>query len=150
MSSISTIYDTILSTLGTMFSTRTRIPNPYIIEENPIQLLRNGYGLKILQEAPATSEFCRFSRSRSLAITISKEVLSTELQTSAYDATVKALLEDAYTIQKDFLNPDQLGIESDIERIEMAGTGPIELLKGDKINILSMDILFIVQVTDDL
>lgn len=150
MSKISDVYDTILTTVGTLFPSKTRIPNPYLIEDNPIQYLEDGYGVRIFPESPAPSEYCRFSRTRIFSIVLSKEVITTDIQTIQYDTTAKELLEEVYTLQKDFLNPDQLGIEDKVEKIEMGGTGPIELFKGDKVDILTMDVLFQVQITDDI
>lgn len=150
MSKISTVYDTVLSTLSTLFSSKTRIPNPYFIEDNASQFLANGYGLKILPEANADSEFCTFSRIRTFAVTFSREVIQTESETSQLDIAIKALVEDVYILQKYFINPNQLGIESSIEKIDIGGTTGIEFFSGERTNLIVMDVLFLIQITDDI
>jgi hypothetical protein len=150
MSSISQIYDTVVATMAAIFPTKTRIPNALVIEENPEQFLRDGYGIRLDPEAPAASEFCTFSRSRLFTIILSREVISDEFTTSAIDAASKAILEDTYTLQKDFMNQDQLGIESNIELIDMAGTSGIVPFIGERESFVLMEVSFQIQVTDNI
>ena len=150
MSKISTIFDTLLTTIAALYPSKTRIPNPYIIDDNSNQFLRDGYGLRISPETPSDSEFCRFSRTRTFGIVLTKEVITTDSQTSQLDTASKALLEDVYTIQKDFMNYDQIGINDSIEKIDMLGTSAIEFYKGEFIDIISIEVLFNIQVTDDI
>lgn len=148
MSKVSLVYDAILTATAALFPNKRRIPNALVIEENPEQLLRDGYGLKVDAEAPAESEFCNFSRNRIFTILLSKEVIKTDIQTTQMDTASKALLEDVYTLQKDFMNPDQITIEESIEQIEMAGTSAITPFVGDRENFISVEVSFQIQITD--
>lgn len=150
MSKVSTIYDTLLTTLATLLSGKTRIPNTYAIEENPMQYLEDSWGLRIDPENPAASEFCRFSRLRTFTVILCREVFADEFDTTNNDTAVKALLEDVYTLQKDFMNPDQIGIESNIEKIDMGGTGPIVSLIGSNKNFIFIEVYFNIQITDNI
>lgn len=150
MSKVSTIYDTLLTTIPAILPNKKRIPNTYSIEENPTQFLENSWGLRIDPESPAPSEFCTFSRNRTFTVILCREVIADEFDTSANDTAVKALLEDVYTLQKDFMNSDQIGIESSIEKIDMAGTGPIISLIGSNKNFIFIEVLFNIQITDNI
>lgn len=150
MSKISTAHDAVLTALASLFPNKLRIPNPYNIEDNPSQFLRDSYGMRVANEAPSDSEFCTFSRTRVFAITLSREVLSNYTQTDAMDTAVKALLEDVYTLQKDFMNPDQLNQEASIEKIDMAGTTPVLTFIGEHSNFIAIEVLFQLQITDNI
>jgi hypothetical protein len=139
-----------LTTLTALFPTKTRIPNPYDLTDNPIILLRDGYGLKLDDEAPARSEFCNFSRNKIFTIVLAREVLKGDMQTTQFDTAVKAMQEDVYELQKDLLNVDQIGIESSIEKIDMGGTSGIVSFIGERSNFIAMEIMFFIQITDNL
>ena len=104
MSNISTVYDTVLTTLGTLLPSKTRIPNGYDITENNIHYFRDGYGLKLGSAAPLESEYCNFRLENEFTVVLTKEVYKTDSQTSQTDTAVKALREEVVTLQKDFLN----------------------------------------------
>jgi hypothetical protein len=149
-SRISAIYDGVLTALAAMYPNKTRIPNALVISENAEQFLRDGYGLRIDPESPSDSEFCRFSRSRIFTVILSREVISDEFGTTSIDTASKALLEDTYSLQKDFMNQDQIGIESSIELINMAGTSSIIPFIGERGNFVLIEVSFQIQVTDDI
>lgn len=150
MSKITTIYNAVLTALSTLYPNKTRIPNSLVLSENPEQYLRDGYGLRIDPESPADSEFCVFSRNRIFTILLTKEVLTTDMQTAQMDTASIALLEDVYSLQKDFMNADQIGQESSIEQIRMAGTSGIIPFIGERENFIVVEVSFQIQITDTI
>ena len=150
MSDISTAYDAVLTAATALFPNKTRIPNTLVIAQNAEQFLRDGYGLRVDAESPALSEFCRFSRSRTFTIILSREVIADEFDTGPMDTASKALLEDVYVLQKDFMNQDQIAQEQAIELIDMAGTSAILPLIGERSSFVLIEVSFQIQITDDI
>jgi len=95
---INTIYDAIITEMGTIFSTKTRIPNPYDIENNPRSLISNGWGLKVSAAVPQQQAINHITISQTFTITLSKEVYRLDTNTTAIDTTSKALLDDMKTL----------------------------------------------------
>ena len=150
MSNVSTIYDAILTAVGALFPNKTRIPNTLTLEENPDQLMRDGYGLRADDETPVELSFCTFSRNRVFTIRLTKEVVTTDMQTTQMDTAIKALLEEVVLLQKDFMNPDQIEVETSIEIIRMAGTSAVSAFSGDRENFILIDVSFEIQITDNI
>jgi len=147
-SKISVTYDAVITMLETLFPNKTRIPNTYSITDNSDLFMRDGYGLRVDGSSFSESEFCNFSRLREFTVTLTRELLRDESDYLPYDVTVKLILEDVYTLQKNFLNANQLGQEASIEKIDFSNTSAIEEFKTDQNNFLSMDVTFPLQVTD--
>lgn len=151
MSNISTLYDTLLSTLSTLLpssSDYTRIPNASNLEDNIIQFLRQGYGLIYSGSTQEPSEFCNFAIDHNFAVVLTREVIKTESQTDQLDTVNKALLEDAYKLQNDFYNVDKLGIPDSITRLNLGSvSGITDVIIGKKY-FKSIEVNFNILVTE--
>jgi len=150
MSSISTAYDTILSTLVALFPTKTRIRNAIIVTDNPVTFLRDGWGLRVDDQSLTPSEFCKFETIRVFTLVLTREIVRTDSQYTQIDEANKLLLEDVYTAQKDFYNIDRLGIPHDISRIELAGTSGVAEVTSGKNNFKSIEVYFNVHIRETL
>lgn len=147
-SKITTVYSTLLSTLATLYPNKTRIPNPYDLEQNPDGFLRDGYGLRVGPSNLEESEFKNYRYELDISVILTKEILRTEEDTTAMESQTLALLEEMHTVRKDFYNVDQLGIESNIERIDIGSSSGIEFLRGDKFNYTFLEVGFIVSLEE--
>ena len=150
MSNVSTIYDRLLVVLPTLFTTRTRIPNPYSIEDNQSVLLKNGYGLKVNGTSSEESEFCTYSYSVDFGVVFTNEVVMLGNDADGYDAAVKLLLEASNTLQDNWLDNNQIGIEANITQVTFEGTSGIDFLVAGKNNFVTIEVSFTVQVTENL
>lgn len=146
--SISTVYDAILTELGTIFPNKLRIPNAYTIIRNPVQFLRDAYGLRVDAAVEAKRDFCNFSRIRDFTVILSREVLKTDVQTDQMDTAVKAMLEDVYTLQKNFLDGEQIGAATDIDIINVGAFTGIEEFIFEKTNFINTEVAFSIQVSN--
>jgi hypothetical protein len=150
MSKISTVYDQVLTELGTLFSGKTRIPNAYSLVDNNFQFLRDGWGLKIGTSSPAESEFKSFNRSHTFSVVLSREVIRTDSDADPIDVVTKAILEDVYTLERRFMDYDQLSIEADIEIIEQGNNSGIEFFIGDDFSFASIEADFNINIRENI
>jgi len=148
MTKISNVYDDILTELGTVFPNKLRIPNAYSLPDNPVQFLRDAYGLRVDPATPAQRDFCNFSRFRNFTVMLTREVITTEIQTDPIDTAVKAMLDDLYTLQKEFLGADQFGSSANIDIVNVGGFTGVEYFNFEKTNFITSEVAFSIQVSD--
>jgi hypothetical protein len=145
---ISSIYDDILTELDTVLTGKTRIPNPYSLENNPMTFMRDSYGLRVDGAEATQRDFNVFSRFRNFTVVLSREILTTEVQTTPTDTAVKAMLEDIYTLQKEFLGGDQFGSATNIDIVNAGGFSGIEFFNFEKGNFISSEVTFSIMVSN--
>lgn len=152
MSNITTIYDQIINTTlpGLYGSGYSRIPDAYDLLDNSDLFLRQGYGLKIGPGNPEELEFKSKWINQSFSVVLTREIIKLEEDATYVDTAIKAMLEDVNSGQKIFYNNNQLGIESNIEKIDLGGVSPIEYFKGDKKNFISIEYEIIITIREDL
>jgi len=146
---ISNVYDDILTELGTIFPNKIRIPNPYALAGNPSTFMRDSYGLRVDSGTPVPRDFCVFSRFRNFTVVLTREVLTTDIQTTPTDNAVKAMLEDLYTLQKEFLGADQFGSSANVDITNVGAFSGIEFFNFEKRNFINAEISFSIQVSDN-
>ena len=151
MSKVSTIYDQLIgTTIPTLLPNHTRVPNPYSLEDNSDNFLRQGWGLKIGTSTPAESEFKSFNNERTFTIVLTREIIRLDSDSETIDTAVKLLLEDVFELQKRLLNPDQITIESDVELIDISNVSGVEFVQGDKFNFAAMEADFLINIRENL
>lgn len=149
MSKITTVYDGIVTALGTLYPAKTRIPNAIDLEDNIEGLVRNGYGLKIDGSNVVPHEFCNVSNEYNFVVVLTHEVIRTDSQHEQMDTAMKSLFEDAHTVEKDFYNVDKIGL-SDIEKIDLGGVGTPESFIIKRKKFLAVDVSFLIQIRETL
>lgn len=149
-SKVTTVYSTILSTLGTLFPNKTRIPNPYDLTQNADGFLRDGYGVKFNGSSFVESEFCVYRYSANISVVFTNEILRTEEDTTTMESVTNSLLENMHEVRKDFYNVDQLGIEASIDSVDIDSSTGIEFIEGDKFNYASLEVNFIFNISETL
>lgn len=148
MTKISNVYDAILTELTAVFPNKIRIPNAYAPEQNPVQFLRDSWGLKVDPAEPTQRDFTVYSRFRNFTIILTREVIKTDIQTAQMDTAVKAMLEDLNTLQKEFLGPDQFNTASNIDIANVGAFTGIEFFIFEKSNFITSEISFSIQVSN--
>lgn len=149
MSKISTVYDTLLTILSTIFPEKTRLFDAYIITDNPEHIMRDGYGIRKTSTDFSVSEFCRFSDSHGFEIVLTREIVHGEDQTGPIDTVVKALLEDAFEARERVYRPDELGIPTDVTQVDLGSVSSIDRVNVGNGRFVTVSIAFTVQVTED-
>ena len=142
MSNITNIYDAVITEVSGLFSTKTRIPNPYDLTNNPVNFIRDGWGLKVSGAAAVNGEICTITQNRTFTVIITKEVYRTDTNSTAIDDTAKDLLEDAKTLIEGMEAADQIQANSSISIINYAGSSDIALYGASKSHFLLLEVNF--------
>lgn len=147
MSKISTIYDKIVSVLGTVYisaSDYTRIPNAATLEANPEPLLRKGFGFSYSGSSPIEDEFNRYTVAHVFQFVFTREVLQLDGEFSDFDTEHKGILEDIKLLTDNFYNQDLLNLGNNLEISEMGGASPIQFVQAGQSNFIyaTIDITF--------
>lgn len=150
MSKISTIYDTLLAKLALIYPTKIRIPNAYDLASNGDPFLRNGWGLKLNSSIYFEMDFCTYANDREFAVALTREIIKTDTQTDQIDSVTKLLLEDVNTLQKELINPSQLGIIEYIQLITLGSTTGITEVFTNNEKFLSIEVVFSVKLSEDI
>ena len=137
MSKISNVYDYYVTRLAALFPSKTRIPNPYSLEDNSFQFLRDGYGLKINGHNIARLDFKSIAQAYDFSVVFCLEAIRMEHNETSYDDIVKQLNEDTFTLRKDFYDIDN--DNADIDQINLSGTDPVGFFITGKNNFLFIE-----------
>ncbi len=145
--SLSNIIDTIHTEMDTLFSaSKTIIPNPYSIVDNPIVYLKNGYGLQVNEEGTAISGTLKDDNAiRSFNFILVKEIFRLENDVNIMRNSTKTILDDQRTFKDRILDFDQLGITDQIDKINFISSSGIEFIAADKYNFITCNLLFSVE-----
>ena len=102
-SKISTIYDAMVTRLGTIFPNHFRLPSVQYAELNPESFLVQGWCFRIGSGENAKRELsCQMAIDRTIYVTLTREFKALELDPAPKAAVEKTLLEDQYTLINDF------------------------------------------------
>jgi hypothetical protein len=149
-SKITTIYNAIVTELGTIFPSKTRIPNAYDLENNPFNMLVDGYGLRIDDSSLYRPVLRTSGQARSFTVIITRQVVRTDTNATIIDTEAKAILEDANTLILSMEDSDQINANSSIDRIDFSGSSGIELLGASRSQFISVEVTFNVQYKETL
>ncbi len=149
MSNISTIHDNIVSKISTNLSTYSQLPNPYVIEDNNNLYLKKGFGVAV-GPGGRTDRLvgCQTSYERFFNVILINQVTTTEHNTTSRETLVKNLLEDHYTLLKQFdIDASLSGVSSDGV---VFTDGGVELVLIDGVQHYMIEIELRVEYFEDL
>lgn len=106
MSIISTAIDALVSRIETVLDASTngytRIPNPYLVEDNTELKLKKGYGVAFLNGTNTQRQVnCKFSVSRTMEVVLTRLYTGSEENAVTRASLEKLLFEDQYKIIND-------------------------------------------------
>lgn len=151
MSNITIIYNRIVEVMASTFPDRTRIPNAYSLQDNDHMFLRSGYGIKVGSSSQSTEydEFCSRNTDQEIAIVFTEDVLRLDSDEKPVDDFSLVLLEAVNTVQDLFFSYNELDIQVNIAKIDIAGTTPIEPILGNDGNkFLSIETSFLILIKE--
>lgn len=103
MSKVSSIYDAIVTRVGTVLPNHRRLPNPYQIESNTEPSLKQGWGIQIGPgNNPELLVSCQRSIDRDFVIVITRKFYGSDLNILDKASTEKDLMEDSILVINDF------------------------------------------------
>lgn len=144
MSKVSTIYDGILAKMNAIFpAPYTRMVNPYDLADNPIQLMKAGWGVRYDGTNRTPYEICNRRESVNFSLIFSREFLKIESRSTAFDGPSKQLLEDAKTARDAFYARDHIAV-ADIIKLDVTTISGIQTVLGDKFNLLTVECAIVV------
>jgi len=133
MSKISTAYTALIFEVNTLFPSKTRMHNANDILSNPALILRNSWGIIVNEASREDAEYCSLTLSRSLSIVLVKQFVSLNGKEDGFDAVNMAIMEDQQSLASLLHSPDELGVASDIDRIDVSPlSGITELTSGEE------------------
>jgi len=138
MSNITTVINTVINKLATLFPDKTRIPNVYSLVDNNKQFLNDSYGLRIGSGDYQEFEFCSFVVVRTLTVVFTREMYRVDSEVDLTDTIIKELLENVVSVQSLFYSYNELGIEENILKVDLGSVSGIETFYGEKQNFLTM------------
>lgn len=140
MSNFTTIYDQLIGTTIpalTGFNTKTQIVNPYSIEENDINLLRNGWGILIGPASESPRQEYKYTRVvQEISFLLTRVVRATDHNKTPLETATKSLIEDAVLIRLDLYDDDEITIPSNIEKIDFTNRSGVSYIPADGYNII--------------
>jgi hypothetical protein len=133
MSKISTVYTSLVSSITTALSAKTRLHNPYEIEENPEIIRKDAFGIRVLDATREDIEFCNLSLSRSFSIVLVRQFVSLSGKEDGFDSVTALILEDQQTVAGILFSPSEIDQQNSIDRIDITNISGIqELTAGEK------------------
>jgi hypothetical protein len=123
---ISTIYDAIIAKMAVIFPNKKRFPFGKEVDRNDSNFLKDSWGIWVVDHSLEELEFCNYSLSYGINLTLAREVIFTDHDYSRIDEQVKLMLEDISLITKTMSNPDQIGVDDSIESIAIQSASGID------------------------
>jgi hypothetical protein len=133
MSKITAVYSGLISSIESAFGSKTRLHNPYQLEENPDIVRKDAWGIKVLDASREDLEYCNLSLNRSFSVVFLRQFISLAGKEDGFDYITGQILEDQQTLSGLLFSPDEIGEQENIDRIEITGiSGVQELATGEK------------------
>ena len=148
--SFSTVYDALATAVGALtgFSSKTILPNPYALEDNPEGFLRNGWGLTVGGSATGSAEFNSTVDVHAIGVVLAREVVGTDNDAAAVPTAVKLLKDDATLIVKNLERGDDLSTQP--ENLTYVSTSEVAFQVGERSRWVSLTVNLQVSIRDTL
>ena len=147
MSNISTAYDAIITRANALFASKTRLHNPYELSDNAEIMTKDAWGLKVNGAERLDIEFCNLSISREYTFILMRQFPTVGAASSAFDTITKALLEDQQVFLNNIWSPTELGIQNDIDQININSIGGIDFMNADQKKYLFTELTFTITLS---
>lgn len=96
---VTSLYDSLVSSIGTLLPNHKRLSNPYALEQNNDQILEKGWGLAVRAGTNTNRQIgCKLSVEREFEIHITRKYFAREFDVTKKASTEKDLLEDMQLI----------------------------------------------------
>lgn len=145
MSNATEIYKKIRELIPTLtgFTDKKEIPNPYSLEDNQSQFLRNGWGVRIGPTTPTeeTDRLPDYVEATDYEIVLSRQVVRTESNADKVPAVSQQLLDD-FSLLENAFTPDVFSIAEGVSKININSITGIENVTAGKYNHVTAGITF--------
>ena len=148
MSNVSTIFDNFLALLQTEFASKTQLANPFSVQNNNDNILKEGYGLRYGPASLPDFDLTSFQGySREIVVILTKQVFKTDNDTDNFSTAQKAMVEDQNTLINSLAK--NRTFDSSTVSVEFTGDSGIEFIFNGKFNFLYLETSFEIQYKED-
>ena len=145
MSNATNIYTKIRTLVPTLtgFTTKKEIPNPYSLEDNQVNLLRDSWGVRIGTSTPTeeTDRLPNYVETRDFEVVLTRSVSKTDSDPDKIPVATQAMLDDFRTLENNF-TLDVFGTDEGVSAININSTTGIENVTAGKFNHITASIIF--------
>lgn len=128
---ITDVYDQIASVISTALSAYTRLPNPYILDENSELFMSKGFAVGVGPGQNTERHVgCFTSIRRSFQFALMNKVVTTETNLTSLAAQEKALMEDQFLVIKALEKDPNLNASA--SSCKYASDSGIEFIEGER------------------
>jgi hypothetical protein len=146
---VTSVYDALVTLIGTTLSTYTKIINPYIPEDNSELFLVKGYGVGFGNGENTERQLsCKLSVLRTFKVILVNQVVLTDHDELGHASLEKTILEDSIKILSALETNTTLNGNA-IKSIYRTDSG-IEFLEGDRSKYLLLEIDIECEYFEDL
>jgi hypothetical protein len=133
------LYDQLRTTIAglTGFTTKAELPNPYDVPDNPEGMLRDGWGLTILDAVEGPGEYNSSTDLQSFGVVLTKEVPRTDNNPEPLVTAIKALKADVITLKQGLM---PLNVHN--EAMLYTGTSSVDTLTNERTKIITITVGF--------
>lgn len=133
MSNITTVYNSLISGFTALYPAKTRMHNPYDLDNNPDICKKDSWGLKVGSASQLTEEFCHLSIARQFTLVLMRQFITLSSKEDGFDAVSVSLLEAQQSAAGLLFSPTELGVALIIDIINISDiSGVQELTSGEK------------------
>lgn len=146
---IADVYQRLIEVVAETFTDKVELTNPYILDDNPDIMLKNGFGVAILPTTNlnrATS--CLYSIGRDVEITFTRQIFGTNRDHKERQAIEKELMQDQLNLIKAIDNDGQLN--DLLANSEFFGDNGIEFIFNDRNNFIALTNNFTIEYHEQL
>lgn len=149
MTNVTLIHNAIKSQLSALFPTKTVIPNPFELDQNNDNFLKDGYG--IFYGPGSLPDFDLGIHiqgyQREFNVVLAKKVYRLESNNDQFETVQLALIEDQNTMVNSFA--DIRSIDINVVRLEYVSDSGVEFIFAEKNNYLALTTSFEVTYKED-
>ena len=148
MSKQSDIYDELVTQLETVLPDHHRLHNPYDLEENDENFLRQGWGIAISSGSNSNRTFCpKISIQRNYNIIITRQYYALQHDAVAKAVTEKQLLEDQLLLIENLCNNTELS--GNTGHVIFETDGGIERIFGAKDQYMALQTIYRTEIFEE-
>lgn len=151
MGKVSNVYDALASRCVAVWPSHMRLPNPYKVEENYEQVLKQGFGIAFgAGENTNRMVSCELSVRREMLVILTRKVNANESNVTARVAVEKQLFEDQKLLIDDLESNPTLNDSVNVTSAIFVGDDGLNFVFGEKDNYIILTTRVSVEYFDNL
>ena len=150
-SKFSDVYDSLVLRLAALYPSKTPLPYPYSITDNPTQFQKDGYGVKVgpASNSELTTDYSS-AVDHSISVVLTREVYGFTGTESTLVAETKAIYDDMYLLKNDLLDLSRVSPMFQGETVDYESDSGIEDITGDQQRFISLEVVFTFDLTQEI